>query len=303
MNTVNDQITTNDLRHTILTKDEEGNPLTINIRLNDECKNGHQDFAITGDIYQKGKPRTDRYYIAGGCIHEDIVKAKPELKIFVNLHLCDWEGIPIYAVENGFYHLREGFNNTKPESANFKKEFCDYYRVTPSQFDILNSSRNKLQYALNLQKLGILTQWKEEANKAIALLEQMTGKKFVSDSVKTQFNAPTGEAIKEEQQKEASGYYTPQAEQKREEAKRDGIIKKLEAERDKEISKATIEFEVKKQVLIIGGKKALDNCIFYNHTNTLAFNWKGYDRISEELIKTISEKIKLPEGVKIESKK
>lgn len=142
MNTVNDQITTNDLRHTILTKDEEGNPLTINIRLNDECKNGHQDFAITGDIYQKGKPRTDRYYIAGGCIHEDIVKAKPELKIFVNLHLCDWEGIPIYAVENGFYHLREGFNNTKPESANFKKEFCDYYRVTPSQFDILNSSRN-----------------------------------------------------------------------------------------------------------------------------------------------------------------
>ena len=39
--------TTNNLTHRINTNDLEGNPLEIDIRLNDECKNGHEDFAIT----------------------------------------------------------------------------------------------------------------------------------------------------------------------------------------------------------------------------------------------------------------
>ena len=74
-------------------------------------------------------------------------------------------------------------------------------------------------------------------------------------------------------------------------------------ERDKEIAKATEEFEVKKQVLLIGGEKALNNCIYYNHSRTLSFNWRGYDRISEELYNKIAADINLPEGVKIENKK
>ena len=296
------QTATNDLRHSILAHDEEGNPIYIKIRLNDECKNGHQDFAITGDIYQKGKSKIDKYYITGGCIHEEITKARPDLKIFANLHLCDYEGIPMYAVENGFFNLVNGFNNTPSDCATFKAKFCEYYRITPEQFDVLKTSKNQLQYALNLQRLNILQQWKEEANAAIKILEGMTGKTFVPDSVKSQFHAPTPRQLREEERRQIDGYYTKEAEQKREEAKRDGLIKKLEADRDKDIKKATIEFEVKKQVLIIGGEKALDNCIFYNHTNTLAFNWKGYDKISDELISKIETEIKLPEGVKIENK-
>ena len=297
------QNATNDLRHSIMAHDEDGNPMHISIRLNDECKNGHQDFAITGDIYQKGKPRKDRYLISFGCIHDEILKARPELKIFVNLHLSDYEGIPMYAVENGHYHLTNGFNNTLSDSQAFRDKFCEYYRITPDQFDVLKTSKNQLQYALNLQRLNILQQWKEEANAAIKVLEEMTGKTFVPDSIKSQFHAPTPGQLREEERRQIDGYYTKEAEQKREEAKRDGLIKKLEAERDKEVKKATTEFEVKKQVLIIGGEKALDNCIFYNHTNTLAFNWKGYDKISDELISKIETEIKLPEGVKIENKK
>ena len=297
------QTATNDLRHSILTHDEEGNPIYIQIRLNDECKNGHQDFSITGSIYQKGKPKIDKYNIAGGCIHEEILKARPDLKIFVSLHGCDLEGIPTYAVENGFFNLNTGFNNKPTDSQAFKDEFCEYYRITPAQFDVLKTSKNQLQYALNLQGLNILQQWKEEANKAIKMLEEMTGKTFVPDSVKTQFHAPTPEQIQEEEKKQKNGYYTKEAEQKREEAKRDGLIKKLEVERDKEVKKATTKFEVKKQVLIIGGEAALANCIFYDYTNTLAFNWRGYDKISDELISKIETEIKLPEGVKIENKK
>jgi hypothetical protein len=303
MKTEIEVIKSNDLRYSILAHDKEGNPIYIQIRLNDECKNGHQDFAITGDIYQKGKPKIDRYCIAGGCIHDDIIKACPDLKIFVNLHLCDYEGIPTYAVENGFYHLTNGFNNTHVSSPEFKNEFCEYYRISSDQFEVLKTSKNQLQYALNLQKLGILSQWKEEANEAIKILEEMTGKVFIADSIKTQFHAPTPEQLKEEAEKQENGYYTKEAEQKREEAKRDNIIKKLEADRDKEINKATEEFEVKKQVLIIGGESALKNCIFYNHTKTLTFNWRNYDKISDEAYEYILENIKLPFGVKITNDK
>ena len=42
---------------------------------------------------------------------------------------------------------------------------------------------------------------------------------------------------------------------------------------------------------MIGGEKALDNCIFYNHSQTLAFNFRSYDNISTELIDKIKQNI------------
>jgi len=293
---------TNDLRHSILAHDKKGNHIYIKIRLNDECKNGHQDFAITCDIYEKGKPKADKYFLMGGCCHEEIVAARPDLKIFVDLHLCDYSGIPMYPASNGFYHLTNGFNNTKPDAPNFKGEYCEYYRITPEQFDALAQSKNKTQFGLRLQNLNILQQWKKQADEAIELLQNMTGKVFLIDSKRTQFDGITLEEIQEEEERQKSGYYTPEAAQQREEAKRQSILDKLAAERYKEIGKATEEFEVKKQVLLIGGEVALNNCIYYNHSRQLAFNWRGYDRISSELIAKITAEIILPEGVTISTK-
>lgn len=304
MNTTQNTAVTvsNDLRFTT-SKTIGSKTIYVKIRLNDECKNGHQDFAITADLYEAGKPKTDRYHISGGCIHDEIIKFFPEFKIFVDLHLCDYEGIPMYAVENGYYHLINGFNNTKHEESNFENEYCEYYRLHPAQFAILKTSKNKLQFALNLQNLEILLQWKAEANNAIQLLEDMTGAKFLVDSVKTQFNAPTIEQVQEEQERQNNGYYTPEKQQEREHAGQQLIIDKLTADRDKEISKAQIEYDIKIQVLKLGGKKALENCIYYNHSNTLGFNWKSYDNISIELIKAIAKEINLPEGCTITNDK
>ena len=50
----------------------------VTIRLNDDCRNGHNDFSITGEVYQKGKPKTDIYLVCGGCCHEEILVAFPE---------------------------------------------------------------------------------------------------------------------------------------------------------------------------------------------------------------------------------
>lgn len=290
---------TNDLRHTIRT-----GSMDISIRLNDECHNGHQDFSITATIWEPGKPHIDKYCIGGGCCHDEIVKARPKLKIFVNLHLCDWEGVPMYAVENGFYHITEGFNKTKPGSAEFKAEFCECYRVTPEQFDALDDCKNKLQYALKLQSLGILAQWKKEAEEGIRLLEEMTGNEFVPDSERSQFNAPTPEELKEEEERQRAGYYTPEAEAQREAERSRKEFEKLDQERDAEIEKIKQEHAAKAQVLTHGGTRALNNCIFYNHTKEISFNWRGYgDQLTPGEIDDLSKKMILPEGVTISTKK
>lgn len=290
---------TNDLRHVINTTDAYGNFLKISIRLNDECKNGHQDFSITADGWEKGKPHTDKYMIYGGCCHDDILASRPDLKIFIDLHLSDAAGVPMYAVENGFYHLRNGFNNTKPDAATFPAEFCGYYRITPEQFNILNACKSKLHYALALQSTGILAQWKEQADKAIKILEELTGSEFINDSQKSQYHAPTEEELQEEANRIKSGYYTPEAEAAREQAAAQKIIDGLKSDRDKAINKAETEYTVKLEVLRVGGLAALKNCIFYDHTKQLAFNWKSYDNISSELIQKVKDNGIFPEGVTI----
>ena len=303
MNTITQTPASNDLRHTITTKDVEGNTMRINIRLNDECKNGHQDFAITADIWEKGKPTIDKYNIMGGRCHEEIFKTRPDLKIFIDLHLCDYKGIPTHAVANGFYFLQQGFNNTKPDSPKFKPEFCKYYRITPAQFDVLNTSENEIQYALHMQSLGILDQWEKQAKEAIAQLEEMTGNKFLVDSKRTQFNAPTPKEIKEEKEKQANGYYSKDAKLQRAIEEVNKLRDKLNAEEKQKLDDIQLEYAVKKQVLRIGGTVALNNCIFYTHTKQIAFNWKGYDNISDELIAKLKAELILPDGVTFEDKK
>ncbi len=284
------------------TKVINGESITVEISLNDECHNGHQDFHITGEIYQAGKPKTDRYMIACGCVHDEILKHFPEFDIFVRLHGCDYKGIQSAAVENGFYFLRNGFNSKSTGEA-FKAEYCAYYRLTTQQFNKLYTAYNKLQFSLMLQNLGILDQWEEEADAAINYMEQLTGTKFVIDSTKSQYHAPTEDEINKENQMIASGYYTEAAKAAREEAKINQSFIDLANDRDKSIKKITNEYEAKLAVLKAGGKKALDNIIFYNHTNTVSFNWRNSDNLTTEEIEAITANLVLPDGVKWEISK
>lgn len=178
---------TNDIRHNIDINDARNNIL-INIRLNDECNNGHQDFSITGSRWGVGKARTERNMISCGSIHSEILKARPDLKIFVNLHLCDYSGVPMYAASNGFYHIKNGFTGSKPSNESFfKKEYCNYYRINHSQFDALIMCENEKLFSVTLKNMGILKQWKEEADQAIKLLEELTNTEFINDSKKSHY--------------------------------------------------------------------------------------------------------------------
>lgn len=252
--------TQNYLSHTIhLTSSK------IEIRLSDPCKNGHNDFAITATFWEPGKPRNDRNMICGGCCHDEILKLKPELKIFADLHLSDFEGAPMYASANGFYHLK----NSTAQIAQ------GYIRATDEQFEVIKQAEDETHFKYLLESVGVVEQWKKEAMKAIVILQEMTKVKFVDNSVKKQYTPLTITQKKEIEMKLKYGYFTLEQRTIRENeairAKKEKALSKLSNERYNAIEKAHLEYEV--HALVLNSGTPDDNFIYYNHTKEGVFNW------------------------------
>lgn len=68
------------------------------IRFDDTCNNGRHSFAVTGTITEAGRGE-----VGGGCCHDEIVKAFPELAPLVKWHLFD-SNDPMHYVANTLYH-------------------------------------------------------------------------------------------------------------------------------------------------------------------------------------------------------
>lgn len=79
-------------------------PLTMNVvgGLNYIYGNHAPYFSLTVDIHRKGFPDQCQ---SGGCDHETILKYYPQFADLAELHLSDIDGVPMYAVENGWYNL------------------------------------------------------------------------------------------------------------------------------------------------------------------------------------------------------
>lgn len=73
-------------------------------RYDDNCKNGHNDFAVTGEIWlanASGSP-VGPDSVACGCIHEEIAKHFPEVAALLKWHLCGETG-PMHYAANAVY--------------------------------------------------------------------------------------------------------------------------------------------------------------------------------------------------------
>ena len=142
--------------------DKNGNQWKIEISLDDDCKNGHQDFSLTGTCWEKGKSRIDRNMKFGGACGDTIIKLFPEYEIFERLHICDFNGAPMYAIENGMYHAKR----------NGKDSLQNYLRLTELEAETLMQYLDeKLAFRFHLENMGVVARWKEEANEAIKKLE------------------------------------------------------------------------------------------------------------------------------------
>lgn len=234
----------------------------VTIRLNDECRNGHNDFSITGDVYQKGKPKTDKYMICCGCCHDEILEAFPEFKVFVDLHLCSSDGYPMFLGQNAAYWIRIGDD---------EKAMCDL-RCDSDMYDKLYPYYiDNLLFKKAIADYGLLNIWSEQARKAITYLEKLTGNEFIEDKHVPFFSEKEIELL------ESGSVTIDSILKKREiekEEKRAKQIAKIEKEYSEQIKNADSERKVRLLMLDFDG----ENWIWYSHTGTLCFNWKSYER-------------------------
>jgi len=77
--------------------------LTVTIRHDDECGNGHNTFAITGDLahLRRGVWLEDSF----GMLHDEVTRFFPDLAPLLKWHLCSTDG-PMHYVANSIYHAR-----------------------------------------------------------------------------------------------------------------------------------------------------------------------------------------------------
>lgn len=207
--------------------------IDVKIQLTDECKNGVCHWSITADIY--GKRQNGRFvWCSGGCCHNEISKHFPEFSKFVALHLSDCYGAPLYAVENGYYHMKNSSKET----------VIDYLRITETEYNLLCQSGDKQHFKYLLYAMGIVNRWNEESKAAIKDLEALTGNEWVNpyeyDKERKHIEAFTDEEAAEFNERIESGYYTPEAIQAR---------KKAESRRAYEVKRAEIISDYEKKVL------------------------------------------------------
>jgi hypothetical protein len=75
--------------------------IVVELRFDDQCKNGHESFAITANIDEQING-SFRHYM-GGCCHDEIVKHFPELAHLIKWHLTSTSG-PLHYLSNTLYY-------------------------------------------------------------------------------------------------------------------------------------------------------------------------------------------------------
>lgn len=261
--------------------------IKVEIRLNDECRNGYEDFALTADGYRI-KANGQKDWAFGGCCHDEILKHFPELAIFERLHLCDFKGAPMYPSANLLYHIKE--NNLEAVKSYL-------YPCTDDEIADAMTLVNKDELFVKVWLINnrLPQRWQEWANKAIQQLEAMTGRKFKSTATKSHFTDLTSDELALYDSRIMDGYYTEQAANGRKVAEIDRLIensiqteynniKKIEAE----IAFKRAAYAILKQMAgasVEAFKRLKDGLICYEHNKELAFNWiASRDRVTEDEI-------------------
>lgn len=139
--------------------------LVINISLDDDCHNGHHDFHVTGEFSVP-----DLQIGHSGAISDIIKKMAPEYSLLCDLHLCTWDGRPMYVVENGRYWA---------ERSEMMAE--EYLMLEEGEYDVLRYAiDNKTMFAYALERLGVIERMRKRGEEGVRMLEELTGDKWIN---------------------------------------------------------------------------------------------------------------------------
>lgn len=247
--------------------------------LDDPCRNGHCDFSVGGKIYEAWRDGSIKGKILlGGVISDEIKRFMPEYGLICDLHLCSSDGSPMCPDGNGIYFIL----NKERQVAK------DYLRITDDEYEALRNvvlADDKVYFKYMLFRMGIVDRWRKEAREAISIMEQKTGNEWEDPYMgKGHFNL-TGEEIDLIEKRIEEGYYTLDEIKKRHQErvmaeynrKRADIMETYQGK----IKRLDAHLRVDLWMLDHG----VENYIYYDHDNSIQFNWVEWkSKVSEERI-------------------
>ena len=139
----------------LFTENKVQKRITVELRYDDECNNGHNSFTLTTEI--RLKDRRIRDCEAYGCIHDEISKHFPELQKYIKWHLCSSEG-PLHYIANTLWHARdsESRNLDAARRCAIWPEATDDELTSPNLRQLLEARLPKLleEFQADMQELG-----------------------------------------------------------------------------------------------------------------------------------------------------
>jgi hypothetical protein len=147
-------------------------------------------FAVTVDLHLESLSGQTPCFSAtvsgkevGGSDHKLLLKLWPEAKVVVALHCSTEDGIPMHAVENGFYYYQifkgvaRHHDYKKDDGTRWFEVLCRHLRITPAKCQRLIAKLDTLKPEEQKMMFGAFCieqrpRWKKEADQALAFIKQ-----------------------------------------------------------------------------------------------------------------------------------
>lgn len=239
--------------------------INVEIGLRYIKENGYSYFYATGEKYNLNGGIKNVF--ESECIHDEILKYFPEFKIFVNLHGNDSYGMPMYMLSN----LKFAIDNNKIDA------ICRTLHISKGTGKEIICWGEDLDYIKYfLEENDIIYHLRSKANKAIKLLEKLTGDEFENPDILGIFDyIPLGKEKKDSIKKmHEKGYFTiDNVIKRREEKIREIQLQRLESEKKKlESEKKEIDNEIQVLQYLFDKGIKIDCHAYLRSVNILSIN-------------------------------
>lgn len=129
--------------------------------------------SVTGEVYYE-RQDNDGFFFDNepddcGMVHDHILQAFPWLRQLVDLHLADARtGAPMYALDNGWYWLREDDPNDRYNAIitdKSRRRAAQYLRTTPRMLEAIETKEDLAR----LIEITLAPAWEKQIDSTLAL--------------------------------------------------------------------------------------------------------------------------------------
>lgn len=225
----------NELKYTETKQIGKNTFIDVEIGLRYIEANGYSYFYATGEKYNLNSGIKNVF--DSGCIHDEILKYFPGFKIFVNLHGNDSYGMPEYMLSNLKFEIDNGKIAAIRRTLGISEEKAKEITCWGEEIDYMKYF---------LEENDIIYHFRSKANKAIKMLEELTGNEFDNPDILGIYDyIPLSKDAKDHIKKlHEKGYF-----------KMDNVLKRRN-EKIREIQMQRLESEKKR---LESEKKEIDN--------------------------------------------